>query len=146
MEEMEIVISGEVVEFRLQPHEHGDEYFTDEGRPGLMVGRRGQGQQLVGYMTYHLPQLYSRILHGLNESPIEGTYRVRSVDNDGHISTPNIGKQTFAEIVRWVYQTFFHHADREQDVPAAYTLAPSVQSPLVVAEQGERYRVEDEGE
>ncbi len=143
MEEMEIIISGEVVEFRLQPRKE-DEYFTDEGQPGLMVGRHGQ--QLIGYMTYHLPQLYSRILHGLDESPIEGTYRVRSVDNDGRISTPNMGKQTFAEIVRWVYQTFFHHADREQDEPAAYTLAPSVRSPLAVAEQGERYRVEDEGE
>jgi hypothetical protein len=84
VEQVEISIAGEVVEFMFKQSK--DEFFTDEGHPGLMVGRDWKSHEVIGYMSYDLPALYERILEGLRQNPIPGRFTILAVPEAGHLS------------------------------------------------------------
>jgi hypothetical protein len=105
---VKIGIAGEVVEFIFGQSE--DKFFTDEGHPGLMVGRDWKSQEVIGYMTYDLPALYERILEGLRHNPIPDRFTIIAVSEAGHpFSIPEKGMTDleFAEVVKWTYRTCF---------------------------------------
>jgi hypothetical protein len=108
VEKVEISIAGEVVEFIFKQSE--DEFFTDEGHPGLMVGRDWKSHEVIGYMTYDLPALYERILEGLRQNPIPGRFTIVAVSEAGYpfsILDKGMTDLEFAEVVKWTYRTYF---------------------------------------
>jgi len=118
MEKVEISIAGEVVEFVFKQSE--DEFFTDEGHPGLMVGRDWKSREVIGYMTYDLPSLYEQILEGLRQNPIPGRFAIVAVFEAGHpvsITDKGMTDLEFAEVVKWTYCTYF--ADETVSTSAA---------------------------
>jgi hypothetical protein len=108
VEKMEISIAGEVVEFIFKQSD--DEFFTDEGHPGLMVGRDWKSHEVIGYMTYDLPSLYERIIEGLWQNPISGRFAIVAVSEAGYpapITDKGMTGLEFAEVVKWTYRTYF---------------------------------------
>jgi hypothetical protein len=104
---VKIGIAGEVVEFIFKRSE--DEFFTDEGHPGLMVGRDWKSHEVIGYMTYDLPALYERILEGLQQNPISGRFAIVAVSEAGHpvsITDKGMTDLEFAEVVKWTYRAY----------------------------------------
>ena len=137
MEKMEISIAGEIVEFIFEQSE--DEFFTDEGHPGLMVGRDWKSREVIGYMTYDLPSLYERILEGLQQNPISGRFAIVAVSEAGHpvsITDKGMTDLEFAEVVKWTYRTYF------ADETVSTSAAVSPEAPMkekALAERGEGY-------
>jgi hypothetical protein len=115
---VKIGIAGEVVEFIFKQSE--DEFFTDEGHPGLMVGRDWKSHEVIGYMTYDLPALYERILEGLRRNSIPGRFTIVAVSKAGHLVSIADKRMTdlgFAEVVKWTYRAYF--ADETVSTSAA---------------------------
>jgi hypothetical protein len=137
VEKVEIGIAGEIVEFIFKQSK--DEFFTDEGHPGLMVGRDWKSREVIGYMTYDLPSLYERILEGLQQNPISGRFAIVAVSEAGHpvsITDKGMTDLEFAEVVKWTYRT--HFADETVSTSAAVSPeAPMKEKAL--AERGEGY-------
>jgi len=136
VEKMEISIAGEVVEFIFKRSE--DEFFTDEGHPGLMVGRDWKSHEVIGYMTYDLPSLYERILEGLWQNPISGRFAIVAVSEAGHpalITDKGMTGLEFAEVVKWTYRTYF--ADETVSTSAAVSPeAPTKEKALADRQEG----------
>ena len=133
---VKIGIAGEVVEFIFKQSE--DEFFTDEGHPGLMVGRDWKSHEVIGYMTYDLPALYERILEGLRRNPIPGRFTVVAVSKAGHLVSIADKRMTdlgFAEVVKWTYRAYF--ADETVSTSAAVSPeAPIKEKALADRQEG----------
>lgn len=135
MEKVEISIAGEVVEFIFKQSE--DEFFTDEGHPGLMVGRDWKSREVIGYMTYDLPALYERILEGLRQNPIPGRFTIVAVSEAGHpvpLTDEGMTDLDFAEVVKWAYRSCF--ADETVSTSAAVSQAPIKEKVLAERQEG----------
>jgi hypothetical protein len=136
VEKMEISIAGEVVEFIFKQSD--DEFFTDEGHPGLMVGRDWKSHEVIGYMTYDLPSLYERIIEGLWQNPISGRFAIVAVSEAGHpapITDKGMTGLEFAEVVKWTYRTYF--ADETVSTSAAVSPeAPTKEKALAEGQEG----------
>ncbi len=133
MEKVEVDISDGVVYFMFRWPE--DEVFTDEGQPGLMTGFDGQTDEIIGYMTVNLPRLYKRIIAGLRKQPIPGRFTITAVhDETGRRPCTGLTNLTFAQVVRWVYETHF----------AAPQPAVTLQPALAVREPPAGYDTDDE--
>lgn len=135
MEQVEISIAGEVVEFIFKQSE--DEFFTDEEHPGLMVGRDWKSHEVIGYMSYDLPALYERILEGLQQNPIPGRFTIVAVSEAGRlVSTTDKGMADleFAEVVKWTYRTCF--ADEIMSTLAVVSQAPLKEKVLAERQEG----------
>jgi len=136
-EKVEISIAGEVVDFIFKQSE--DEFFTDEGHPGLMVGRDWKSHEVIGYMTYDLPALYERILEGLRQNPIPGRFAIVAVSEAGHpvsITDKGMTDIEFAKVAKWTYRTYF----ADETVPTSAAVSP--ESPIkekTLAERQEGY-------
>ena len=137
MEKVEISIAGEVVEFIFKRSK--DEFFIDEGHPGLMVGRDWKSRELIGYMTYDPPSLYERILEGLRQNPIPGRFAIVAVSVAGHpvsITDEGMTDLEFAEVMKWTYRIYF------ADETVSTSAAVSPESPIsekALAERREGY-------
>jgi hypothetical protein len=136
VEKMEISIAGEVVEFIFKQSD--DEFFTDEGHPGLMVGRDWKSHEVIGYMTYDLPSLYERIIEGLWQNPISGRFAIVAVYEAGYpapITDKGMTGLEFAEVVKWTYRTYF--ADETVSTSAAVgPEAPTKEKALAEGQEG----------
>jgi hypothetical protein len=117
MEKMEIRIAGGVVEFIFGPSKRI--MFGDEDQPGLEIGRDSRSKKVVGYMSIHFPGLYRRILNGLKEKPITQKFSVEVVEdyeNVTPICDPRVKNATLAEIVRWVWEKYYAHLEKDATV------------------------------
>jgi hypothetical protein len=135
VEEVEISIAGEVVEFIFRQSE--DEFFTDEGQPGLMVGRDWKSREVIGYMTYDLPALYEQILKGLRQNPIPGRFTIIAVSEAGHpvpITDKGTTNLEFAKVVQWTYRTYF--GETVSTLAAASTEVPIREKALIEGREG----------
>jgi hypothetical protein len=138
VEQVEISIAGEVVEFMFKQSK--DEFFTDEGHPGLMVGRDWKSHEVIGYMSYDLPALYERILEGLRQNPIPGRFTILAVPEAGHlvpITDKGMADLEFAEVVEWTYRTYFAGEMVSTSAAAVIPAAPIKEK--VLAERQEDY-------
>jgi hypothetical protein len=108
MAKVDIIMAGEVVEFYFA---HSDcELFNDEGQPGLEACRDAETGQLLGYMTLNMVTLYNHIMWGLETQPVPGRYTVTRVEDLDKVVLGHdqaVADVPFAEVVRWVYETYF---------------------------------------
>ena len=108
MAQVEVNIYGEVVDFMFDPL--AESVFNDEEQPGLEIGRNVDTREITGYTALNMVVQYDRIMQGLKTRPIEGRYTVISVDLYGRVTPihdPAVTDVPFAEVVRWVYETYF---------------------------------------
>ena len=108
MAKVDIVMAGEVVEFYFA--RTGRELFNDEGQSGLETCRDAETGQLLGYMALNMATLYNHIMRGLETQPVPGRYTVTRVEDLGEVvlvHDPAVTDVPFAEVVRWVYETYF---------------------------------------
>jgi len=108
MAKVDISMVGEVVEFYFARTDR--ELFNDEGQPGLETCRDAETGQLLGYMTLNMVTLYKHIMRGLETQPVPGRYtvtRVEDLDKVVLVHDPAVTDVPFAEVVRWVYETYF---------------------------------------
>ena len=126
MAQVEVNIYGEVVDLMFDPL--AESVFNDEGQPGLEVGRNVDTREITGYMALNMVVQYDRIMQGLKTCPVEGRYTVTSVDLCGQVTPihdPAVADVPFAEVVRWVYETYFAPAlSRERSLALAAVHEP----------------------
>jgi len=124
MAKVDISMVGEVVEFYFARTDR--ELFNDEGQPGLETCRDAETGQLLGYMTLNMVTLYKHIMRGLETQPVPGRYtvtRVEDLDKVVLVHDPAVTDVPFAEVVRWVYETYFAPAlarERSLDLAAVH--------------------------
>jgi hypothetical protein len=120
MEKMAIRLEGGVVEFLFG---HSKRIVLDDiGQPGLEAGRTQKNGKIVAFVSLDFPEVYHRILHGLNERPIPGRFSVESVDEGDKITPicdPRVKNATLAEIVQWVWEKYYAHLQEDVSVKAA---------------------------
>jgi hypothetical protein len=122
MAKVDISMVGEVVEFYFARTDR--ELFNDEGQPGLETCRDAETGQLLGYMTLNMVTLYNHIMRGLETQPVPGRYtvtRVEDLDKVVLVHDPAVTDVPFAEVVHWVYETYFAPALTRES-----SLAPAV--------------------
>lgn len=128
MAQVEVNIYGEVVDFMFDPL--AESVFNDEEQPGLEVGRNVDTREVTGYTALNMIVQYDCIMQGLKPRPVEGRYTVTSVDLCGQVTPvhdPAVTDVPFAEVVRWVYETYFAPVltrERPLDLAAVHEPGP----------------------
>jgi hypothetical protein len=106
--QVEVNIYGEVVDFMFDPL--AESVLNDEEQPGLEISRNVDTREITGYTALNMVVQYDRIMQGLKTRPIKGQFTVTSVDLYGRVTPihdPAVTDVPFAEVVRWVYETYF---------------------------------------
>jgi hypothetical protein len=112
MEKMAIRLNGGVAEFIFGASK--DFVIDDIGQIGLEAGRDRKGGKIVAYLSLDFPEVYDRILQGLQEKPISGRFSVESVEDyekTTPICDPEAKNATFAEIVQWLWKKYYAHLE-----------------------------------